>query len=229
MAHIKAIIFDLDNVLYDERDYIFAAFHSIALFLSKRCQLPKNMIYSKLVCDLEKKGSMYPRLFNEIINDLGLKQILVQDILKLYATLDSKVELYPEVKSTLLTLRHLGLKLALVTNGGIQIQRNKIRLLRVEELFDTIVYARETRFGKEKPHPEAFSAALNYLSVGADEALCVGDNPHTDFWGPKQMGMRTVRIFCGEFKDVHLRAEYEAEIALLNVAEILKVVERLNC
>ena len=42
------------------------------------------------------------------------------------------------------------------------------------------------------------------------------------------MGIRTVRVLCGEFKDVHLSDEYEAEIALHNIAELLGVVERLN-
>ncbi len=76
MARICAVIFDLDNVLYDERDYICAAFRSIALFLSERCRFSEDEIYSKLVCDFEKKGSMYPRLFNDAVDDLGLNQNL---------------------------------------------------------------------------------------------------------------------------------------------------------
>ena len=171
---------------------------------------------------------MYPRLFDDAIDDLSLNQNLVQEILRLYATVDSKVELFPEAKNTLLALRRLGLKMALVTNGSVRIQRNKVRLLGVEELFDTIVYARETKFTKEKPNPEAYSAALQKLGVEAEKALCVGDNPHTDFWGAKQLGMRTVRVLCGEFKDVHLGDEYEAEIAMHNIAGLLGVVERLN-
>jgi putative hydrolase of the HAD superfamily len=228
MARLRAVVFDLDNVLYDERDYIYAAFRSIALFLSERCRFSDDEIYSKLVCDFENKGSMYPRLFNDAVEDLGPDQNLVPEILRLYATVDSKLELFPETTNTLLTLRRLGLKLALVTNGGVQIQRNKVRLLGVEESFDAIVFARETETGKEKPDPEAYRVALQKLGVGAEEAVCVGDNPHTDFWGAKQLGMLTVRVLCGEFKDVHLSDEYEAEIALHNIAELLDVVERLN-
>jgi putative hydrolase of the HAD superfamily len=70
--------------------------------------------------------------------------------------------------------------------------------------------------------------ALQKLRVEAREAVCVGDNPHTDFWGAKQLGMRTVRILCGESKDVQLSEEYEAEIALHNLAELPGVIERFN-
>ena len=228
MAILRAVVFDLDNVLYDEKDYIYAAFNSIALFLSERSSLSEDEIYSKLARDLENKGSMYPRLFNDAMDDLGLKQHLVTEILRLYATVDSSIKLFPEAKNTLMVLRRLGLKLALVTNGGVRIQRNKVRLLRVEGLFDTVVYARETQFAKEKPHPEAYIAALQKLGVGAEEALCVGDNPHTDFLGAKQLGMLTVRILCGEFKDDHLSDEFEAEIELRNIAGLLGVIEQLN-
>jgi ribonucleotide monophosphatase NagD (HAD superfamily) len=65
--------------------------------------------------------------------------------------------------------------------------------------------------------------------VGDGEAVCVGDDPYTDFWGAKQLGMRAVRVLCGEFKDVHLSDEYEAEIVLHNLAELPGVVERFNC
>jgi putative hydrolase of the HAD superfamily len=142
--------------------------------------------------------------------------------------MDSKFELFPEAPKVLLALRGLGLKLSLVTNGNVQIQRNKVRLLGVEKFFDAVVFARESETGKEKPNPEAYRVALQKLGVGAGETVCVGDNPYTDFFGAKQLGMRTVRVLFGEFKDVHLSEEFEAEIVIDNLAEFPGVVERFN-
>jgi FMN phosphatase YigB (HAD superfamily) len=103
---------------------------------TEHSRFSKDEVYSKLVNDFEKKGSMYPRLFNDALNDFGLDQSLASEILRLYTNVDSKIRLFPEAKKTLLTLRGLGLKLALVTNGGASIQHNKIRLLGVEEFFE---------------------------------------------------------------------------------------------
>jgi putative hydrolase of the HAD superfamily len=228
MARVCAVIFDLDNVLYNERDYILAAFCSIARFLSKRCRYSKDEVYSKLVCDFEKKGSLYPRLFNDVLNDFGLDQNLVPEILRLYATVDAKIGLFPAASNMLLSLRGLGLKLALVTNGSVRIQSNKIRLLGVEKFFDVVVFARETPSSKEKPHPDVYIDVLQKLGVRAEETVCVGDNPYTDFWGAKQIGIRTVRFLCGEFKDVHLSEAYEADIVVDNLAEFPGIVERFN-
>ncbi len=229
MTRLRAVIFDLDNVLYDEKDYVYAAFHNIAQFLSGRCRFSENEVYCKLVCDFEKKGSLYPRLFDDLLSDLDLDQNLVPEILRLYAAVDSKLELFPEAARVLWGLRDLGLKLALVTNAGAQIQRNKVRLLGIEKFFDAVVYARETPSGKDKPYPEAYTVALQKLGADAVEAVCVGDNPHTDFWGAKQLGMRTVRLLWGEFKDVHLSEEFEAEIVVRYLSEVLGVVKWFNC
>jgi putative hydrolase of the HAD superfamily len=229
MARISAVIFDLDNVLYDERDYVFAAFRSIARFLSGRSRFSEDEIYAKLVCDFQKKGSMYPWLFNDAVADFGLDQNLIEDILRLYATVDEPLSLFAESENTLLGLRRLGLKLALVTNGGVRVQRNKIRLLGLEKFFDVVVLARETEGGKDKPDPEVYRVALQKLGVGAEAALCVGDNPFTDFWGAKRLGIRTVRLLCGEFSTVHLSEEYEAKVVLSYLGELLGVVERINC
>jgi putative hydrolase of the HAD superfamily len=228
MTRICAVIFDLDNVLYNEQNYTYLAFRSIAHFLSGHCSLSETEIYSKLVCDFEKKGSMYPRLFNDVIKDLSLEQDLVPEILKIYASLDTKIELFPSVASLLLELRGSGLKLALVTNGNSEIQRNKVRLLDAEKFFDAVVYARETDGGKEKPDPAAYALALQKLCVKAQETVCVGDNPYTDFWGAKQLGMRTVRVLFGEFKDVHLNEEYEAELSIHSLVEFPEIIDQFN-
>jgi hypothetical protein len=79
---------------------------------TEHSRFSKDEVYSKLVNDFEKKGSMYPRLFNDALNDFGLDQSLASEILRLYTNVDSKIRLFPEAKKTLLTLRGLGLKLA---------------------------------------------------------------------------------------------------------------------
>jgi putative hydrolase of the HAD superfamily len=223
LAKINAVIFDLDNVLYDERDYVFAAYREIAAFLSKRYGLSDKMIYRKLVHDLRKKSSMYPRLFNDLLDDLGLDPSLLRDLLLIYANVAPPLCLFLEAESVLQTLRKRGIKLALVTNGGIGIQRNKIRLLHLEKYFDAVIYARDMGEGNEKPYPEAYRVALQELGVKPEETLCVGDNPYTDFWGAKKLGIRSIRVCRGEFRNVRLGEEYEADSKVHTLREICEL------
>ncbi len=214
MGCINAVIFDLDNVLYDEKEYIFAAYRSIARFLSERCRLDAEQVYSKLVVDLKRKGSLYPKLFNDAIADFGLDESLLPEILSLYASVEAPIRLFPDSEAALKLVRQHGLKVALVTNGGVKTQHNKVRLLKLEGYFDAILYARETGAGVEKPHPDVYKEVLQKLGASAERVLCIGDNPYTDFLGAKKLGMRTLRVLRGEFKDVRLSDEYEAEYVM---------------
>ncbi|MFW6018471.1 MAG: HAD family hydrolase [Halapricum sp.] len=71
--------------------------------------------------------------------------------------------------------------LALVTNGGPDMQEPKLEALGLEPFLDTVVYA-----GYEapaKPDPEPFERALDALEVTADRAVYVGNNYETDVIG----------------------------------------------
>jgi len=228
MPPIEAVIFDLDYCLFDEQVYVDAAFRSIARFLSYRSHFSEKTILDKLNRDFRDKGSMYPRLFNDAVEDLGLEQALVGEILDLYGSVDVPLVLFPGAETVLLKLKRLGVKLALVTNGMVQTQRHKVRLLGVEKFFDIIVYARECVVS-EKPNPEVYRIVLKKLGVYAERALSVGDNPYTDFWGAKKLGMLTLRLLLGPFKLVRLTNEYEAENRLDALDQVAEFVEQNNC
>ena len=227
MPPIEAVIFDLDYCLFDERIYVDAAFRSIARFLSFKSRVSEKTILNKIKRKFVYKGSMYPRLFNDIVADLGLEQALVKEILDLYGSVDVPLVLFPGADTVLMKLKRLGMKLALVTNGMVQTQRHKVQLLRVEKFFDTVVYARECAT-PEKPNPEVYRTVLKTLEVNAERALCVGDNPYTDFWGAKKLGMQTLRLLVGPFKLVRLADEYEAENRVDALEQVAGFVEQNN-
>jgi putative hydrolase of the HAD superfamily len=171
---------------------------------------------------------MYPRLFNDVVVDLGLDERLIPEILKIFSNIQVRLKLGPGVKDVLLWLMQQKVKLGLVTNGAVATQRNKVRLLGLERYFDVIVYAREKGKENEKPNPAAYKLVLTELGVGPEEALCIGDNPYTDFWGAKKLGMHTVRLLFGEFKNIRLSNEYEADTCVYTLQELVEIVKQIN-
>ncbi|MCW4048012.1 MAG: HAD-IA family hydrolase [Candidatus Bathyarchaeota archaeon] len=228
MVRVRAVIFDLDNVLYDEQEYIKAAYRNVAIFLSERCCFREEQIYQKLLDDFQKKTSLYPHLFDDLLTDLGLDKQLISDVLKIFSNATVNLELYPGAENLLNELKQQKIRLGLVTNGNVETQRNKVRLLGIEKYFDTILYARELGRENEKPDPEVYRIALQALKANPEEAICVGDNPHTDFIGAKKIGIRTVRLLRGEFKNVRLSAEYEADLEVRNFGELSKIIAKNN-
>jgi putative hydrolase of the HAD superfamily len=228
LVRINAVIFDLDNVLFCEQDYINAAYRNIAVFLSKSYRLSEEQVYQKLLKDLQKKTSMCSHLFDDFLIDFGLDKRIVSDILWIYANTTLNLGLYPDAEHLLSTLKKQKIKLGLVTNGNAETQRNKVRLLNIEKYFDTIVYALELGKENEKPNPKAYRLTLQALRSKPEETICIGDNPYTDFYGAKKLGIRTVRLRNGEFRDVRLSEEYEADLMVRNLKEFSNIIAQNN-
>ncbi|MDP3722489.1 MAG: HAD family hydrolase [Candidatus Omnitrophota bacterium] len=190
----QAVLFDLDNTLYDERDYFLLAFERIARHLAPLCRRDSSQLDGWMTAAFDKKGSQYPKFFKFVLEELGVySPTLDEEVLDLYKTVAGGLTLYPDADEVLTWLRGR-VKLALVTNGIAEAQANKVALLGIQPRFDHICYARA--FGKEyeKPNTLPFVKTLSALEVPADRAVYVGDDPRTDISGAKRAGMVAIRI-----------------------------------
>lgn len=99
----------------------------------------------------------------------------------------SEYRLFPDALPVLRALRAEGLKLALITNGGADIQRHKVERFELERYFDHVQI--EGEFGKGKPEPEVYVHALARLGCAAEDAWMVGDNLEWDVLAPMRQGV----------------------------------------
>ena len=98
-------------------------------------------------------------------------------------------ELYEDTLPVLAALREHGLKIGLVSNTGRDLEAFVSHHgLDVDAAFGSGAY------GKTKPHPAIFLAALDALDVGAEEAAMVGDSPEDDIAGAVALGMRAFLV-----------------------------------
>lgn len=228
MPNISAVIFDLDNVLYDERKYLLAAYRNIAKYLSEHYNIGEQKIYHKLAQDSKIKTTMYPKLFNDLLSDLDMAQEVLPILLDIFSNTQTDLKLRATAKELILYLKKQDTKLGLLTNGTIKVQINKVRILGLEKYFDEIVYARELGKENEKPNPEAYLTIIKKLGAKPEQTICIGDNPYTDFRGAKKLGIQTVRLVQGEFKNVKLSEEYEADKNVRSLKEFYLFLQKLN-
>lgn len=217
---MKAVIFDLDNTLYNVEQYYLGAFKEIAEYLSKKYNLRRQEIYNKLVNIWREKTSMYHYLFTELLNFFNLENEL-EDVIKIFNNYDSELNPYPEVIPTLEELKKRNYKLGIITDGNIDRQKRKIKLLGLEQFFDIIVFTKE--LDNPKPSEIPFQEVVNKLKIIPQESFYVADNPLIDFEGAKKVGMKTVRILRGEFKNIVKNKYIDHEVNELK--ELLRVVE----
>jgi putative hydrolase of the HAD superfamily len=97
---------------------------------------------------------------------------------------------FPRAVETLETLRQHGTRLALVSNGGSEFQRAKLKRYDLERFFEAVLI--EGELGVGKPDPRVFGEALSRMGVSAEQAWMVGDNLQADVAGAQRSGMFAV-------------------------------------
>ncbi|MCH5155397.1 MAG: HAD-IA family hydrolase [Clostridiales bacterium] len=188
---IKAVVFDLDDTLFPEYDYVKSGYKAVAKQIEKKYGI--DDAYDEL---LTLFGENNNNVFNRYLQSKGLSDIeqAVSELVEIYHTHTPEIQLSDEVKHTLALLREKGYKLGVITDGRPQGQRAKIVSLGLEGMVDKIIITDELG-GKEcrKPNPKAFNLMAEYFGISLNEMMYVGDNPQKDFVIGKY-GVTTVRI-----------------------------------
>jgi len=217
---IKAILFDLDDTLYEEMQFVEGGFRAVSSFISENSNIHRDVFYQLLLEVLEEHGRGHT--FDIALKKLGLyKEELISRLIEVYCTHKPNLLLYPEVKLVLLRLKEMGYQLGLITDGNVQVQRSKIQALDIDGFFDCIMFSDEYGVERRKPDFLPYEKTLEKLRVNPNESVYVGDNPHKDFITAKKLGMCTVRVMKGQYKQTHITEEYEANYQIQNLEEIL--------
>lgn len=182
---LKAVIFDLDDTLYSEREYVKSGFAAVAEVLSK-VENAEQKLWSLF---LDGKVAVDELLISEGIFSEQLKA----ECLKAYRNHTPQISLYVGVKDMLIRLRESVYKIGIITDGRPQGQRAKVDALGLSELVDEIIVTDELG-GEEyrKPCERAFCIMTERLGVSASECSYVGDNINKDFIAPINLGMRAI-------------------------------------
>ena len=105
---------------------------------------------------------------------------------------DQAVTPFPGALQALARLRSTGVKLALLTNGSAEKQREKIARFDLQRFFDHVQV--EGELGVGKPDPRAFESVLAALGVAPADAWMVGDNLLSDIEGAQRVGVHAIWI-----------------------------------
>ena len=95
--------------------------------------------------------------------------------------------LFPGAREVVKTLRDAGVRLALVTNGAADIQRDKLERFSLAPLFDHVQIEGEHGFGK--PEEQAYRHALAALGANPADTWMVGDNLEWEVAAPQRLGI----------------------------------------
>lgn len=214
-------MFDLDDTLYNVQHYATDAMQTVSDYLAVKYSLSQTDVYIELMTLWESKTSAYPRLFNDLLDNIGVSDKEVPNVVELFNNHKPEIKTHAGVVAVLQELKKRKYKLGIITNGMPERQERKIKALEIGHFFDEIVFAK--RMGKQKPSPVPYRLMIDMLNVTPENSFYVGDNPLIDFEGAKEVGMGTIRVVKGEFECIPSDENVDCEID--EIEELLEVIE----
>ncbi|MBN2244047.1 MAG: HAD family hydrolase [Acidobacteria bacterium] len=188
---IRALIFDLDDTLYREMDFVESGYRAVARYVSERTGRDFHTLYRMMV-DTLHTGGRY-RVLCAVKEKCPADSIAIKDMVSVYRRHSPEIRLYPGYAGLLKALSER-YRMGIITDGIPEVQERKVRALRLEGLMDRILYTWKYGEEKQKPHPHSFRLMLRWLEIPAENALYVGDNPMKDCAGASGAGMKFAQI-----------------------------------
>jgi putative hydrolase of the HAD superfamily len=195
----QAVVFDLDDILYAERDYVRSGYGAVARHLESPAEKTKTISRDDLLgwlWDRFRAGQAAGAF--DALNEhfqLGLAKPQITQLVELYRSHLPDIrprEGIPQLLADLAGTNRLGL----LSDGFLPAQQLKLDALGLREYFDAVIFT-ESLGPKQKcwkPSPAGFEAIVEKLLVPHPSCCYVGDNPAKDFVAPNTLGWRTIQL-----------------------------------
>lgn len=186
---IEVVIFDLDDTLYSEKEYVKSGFKELA-----KCLPGVDNAYEKLYgYFLEKKIAV-----DELLNEENIfTEELKKKCLKVYREHIPQLYLSAVAESLLDRLKGSGKKIGILTDGRVNGQKNKIKSLGLEKFADEILITDELAGNSSpvnfrKPNEIGFQILKERFQTPFCKMAYIGDNLSKDFKAPQRLGMKSI-------------------------------------
>lgn len=217
---VDCVVFDIDDTLYLEREYVRSGFRAVGSFIQREYGL--TAFFEEAWRCFE--GGRRNDIFNVTLNALGERgsNELVQRMVFIYRNHDPEITLLTDADEC---LRSIGGKrfAGVISDGVVRAQTLKISRLGLAARFDHIIFTEAFGVEFRKPNHNAFLLMQEVANCSANRCMYVADNPMKDFLAPKQLGWRTVRVRRdgGIYASLTASEESQPEIELRDLKDLL--------
>lgn len=216
------LIFDLDDTLYDERTYVLSGLRAVAKFGFERFgwNSEESFDYMQTVLDSSGRGQIFDWWL--ALHDM-CNRSLVRKCVKVYRHHTPSLQLAPEVEKLLeqLSLEH---PLYLVTDGHKVVQSKKVEALGVSHFFRKVVITHRYGIRNAKPSTHCFELIRRWEGCEWEDMAYIGDNPAKDFVNLNALGVKTVRVKTGVYRNVVAKPGYNGKVTIERIDLLPKVI-----
>jgi putative hydrolase of the HAD superfamily len=187
----RLVVFDLDDTLYLERDFVRGGFRAVEDYLRRERGVRGFFRAAWRRFTAGERAF----IFDRVLEDKGVSAGpgLIRKLLSVYRAHRPRLRLCADARR-FLERPPKGVELAVITDGRLPVQRGKVRALGLDKLVGEIVITGRWGPRYAKPHPRAFRLLERRFRRPGSECLYIGDNPAKDFQAPRARGWTAVRL-----------------------------------
>ncbi|HYW00264.1 MAG TPA: HAD family hydrolase [Candidatus Acidoferrum sp.] len=202
MTNVKAIIFAIDDVLYDAfLQKSNARLSAVKAMIEAGLPVDVETGYRKLEEIVKELGPNNNRHFDSLLERLGLKwdpAVVAAGVVAYRSTNPVFLKPYPDTVPTLLRLREMGLKLGIASSGRSVKEWEKLINLGLQHLFQAVVVSEDLKLNQLTE--QVLEQVVRQLNVDVREAAYVGVNPDSEINVANRAGLNTIRLRKGQAK-----------------------------
>lgn len=191
MVAPSCVVFDIDDTLYLEEDYVRSGFRVVGEVALREFGIGGFESRAVEAFAAGARGDIFDRAL--VKGGFALEAAVVKRLVEAYRTHTPSIALLPDARLCLEQLRDLAC-LSCITDGPATSQKAKANALQLHAYLRPILYTAELGEGRSKPHPDAFQRIESLADAKGWSCAYVADNPLKDFMAPWSLGWRTVRI-----------------------------------
>lgn len=225
---IRAVVFDLDDTLFPEREFVFSGFTAVNEWLERYYNVAGFFQEAK---KLFEKGQR-KNIFNTVLDQFHFEydDSLIMSMVRVYREHSPAISLYKDAKWAIAELKEKNL-LGIITDGYLTTQQNKVKSLGIKEAFKVIIYS--DQYGREhwKPSQVPYLKIMEFLQCPGEECVYIGDNPCKDFITAKNLGWQTVHIhrIGTEYSAQHQDDSHRANFQVSSLYELNELIALNIC
>jgi putative hydrolase of the HAD superfamily len=192
MSPLRAVVFDLDDTLYPERDYVRGGFSAVADHAASTMGEDSAQVLGEL-WEMFQSGVRRDTIDQWLRGRGRDPAIDGPGMIEAYRAHAPRLTPYPDVAPALEGLRGAA-KLGLITEGRRAGQQAKLDALGLRPRLEKVVILGEDERADWKPSRVPFDRWLEGSGLAPEQAVYLADNPAKDFLGARRAGWRSIRV-----------------------------------
>ena len=183
------VVFDIDDTLYLEHDYVMSGFNAAGQWALSSLGIPDFAIR----CQTAHLAGQRGNIFNSALEASAVQphDDLIQKLVHVYRSHQPDIRMCDDAASALEEISRRW-PVAVITDGPAISQSRKAEALHLARFADPIYLTECLGEGCAKPSTVAYEAVMR--AIPGRNYVYIADNPLKDFTAPLQLGWTAIRI-----------------------------------